>query len=32
MTLSRGYQPGTVIIDAGYGHNRSSLLKIQNRN
>jgi SRSO17 transposase len=31
LTLSRGYQPGIVIIDAGYGHNRSSLLKIENR-
>ena len=31
LTLSRGYQPGIVIIDAGYGHNRSFLLKIENR-
>ena len=31
LTLSRGYQPGIVIIDPGYGHNRSSLLKIENR-
>jgi hypothetical protein len=32
LTLSRGYQPGIVIIDPGYGHNRSLLLKIENRN
>ena len=32
LTLSRGYQPGIVIIDAGYGHNTSFLLKIENRN
>jgi SRSO17 transposase len=31
LTLSRGYQPGIVIIDPGYGHNTSSLLKIENR-
>jgi SRSO17 transposase len=31
LTLSRGYQPGIVIIDAGYGHNTSLLLKIENR-
>ena len=23
MTLSRGYQPGIVIVDAGYGNNTS---------
>lgn len=27
LTLSRGYQPGIVIIDAGYGNNTSFLLK-----
>ena len=27
LTLRRGYQPGIVIIDAGYGHNTSFLLK-----
>jgi SRSO17 transposase len=32
LTLSRGYQPEIVIIDAGYGHNTSFLLKIENRN
>jgi SRSO17 transposase len=32
LTLSRGYQSGIVIIDAGYGHNTSFLLKIENRN
>jgi SRSO17 transposase len=32
LTLSRGYQLGIVIIDAGYGYNRSFLLKIENRN
>ena len=32
LTLSLGYQSGIVIIDAGYGHNRSSLLKIENQN
>ena len=31
LTLSRAYQPGIVIIDPGYGHNRSFLLKIENR-
>jgi hypothetical protein len=31
LTLSRGNQPGIVIIDAGYGHNTSFLLKIENR-
>ena len=30
--LSRGYQPGIVIIDPGYGHNTSFLFKIENRN
>jgi SRSO17 transposase len=30
LTLSRGYQPGIVIIDPG-GHNTSFLLKIENR-
>ena len=32
LVLSRGYQPGIVIIDPGYGHNTSFLLKIENRN
>lgn len=31
LTLSRGYQPGIVIIDAGYGNNVSFLLKLENR-
>jgi uncharacterized protein (DUF362 family) len=31
LTLSRSYQPGIVIIDAGYGHNTSFILKIENR-
>jgi SRSO17 transposase len=31
LTLSGGYQPGIVIIDAGYGHNTSFLLKIESR-
>ena len=31
LTLSHGYQPGIVIIDPGYGHNTSFLLKIENR-
>jgi SRSO17 transposase len=31
LTLSRGYQPGIVIIDAGYGNNTSFLLKLENR-
>jgi hypothetical protein len=31
LTLSRGYQPGIVIIDAAYAHNTSFLLKIENR-
>ena len=28
LTLNRGYQPGIVIIDAGYGNNTSFLLKL----
>ena len=32
LTLSRGYQPGIVIIDGAYGNNTSFLLKIENRN
>ena len=32
LTLSRDYQPGIVIIDTGYGHNTSFLLKIENWN
>ena len=31
LTLSRGYQPGIVIVDAGYGNNTSFLLKLENR-
>lgn len=31
LTLSRGYQPGILIVDAGYGNNRSFLLKLENR-
>ncbi len=31
VTLSRGYQPGIVIVDAGYGNNTSLLLKLENR-
>ena len=31
LTLDRGYQPGIVIIDAGYGNNVSFLLKLENR-
>ncbi len=31
LTLGRGYQPGMVIIDAGYGNNVSFLLKLENR-
>jgi SRSO17 transposase len=31
LNLSRGYQPGIVIIDPGYGHNTPLLLKIENR-
>jgi SRSO17 transposase len=31
LTLSRGYQPGIVIIDGGYGNNVSFLLKLENR-
>lgn len=30
-TLSRGYQPGIVIVDAGYGNNTSFLLELENR-
>src|SRR4028119_666882 len=30
-SLSRGYQPGIVIIDAGYGNNTSFLLGLENR-
>ena len=32
LTLSGGYQAEIVIIDAGYGHNTSFLLKIENQN
>ena len=32
LTLSRGYQSGIIIIDPGYGHNTSLLLKRENRN
>lgn len=31
QTLNRGYQPGIVIVDAGYGNNTSFLLKLENR-
>ncbi len=31
-TLERKYQPGIVIVDAGYGNNTSFLLKLENRN
>lgn len=31
LTLNRGYQPGIVIVDAGYGNNTSFLLKLENR-
>lgn len=31
LTLSRGYQPGIVIVDAGYGNNTSFLLELENR-
>jgi len=31
LTLSRGYQPGIVIVDAGYGNNTSFLLNLENR-
>ena len=31
LTLSRGNQPGIVIIDPGYGHNTFFLGKIENR-
>jgi SRSO17 transposase len=30
-TLIRGYQPGIVIVDAGYGNNTSFLLELENR-
>ena len=30
-TLERGYQPGIVLIDAGYGNNTSFLLALENR-
>lgn len=31
QTLSRGYQPGIVIVDAGYGNNTSLLLELELR-
>lgn len=31
QTLGRGYQPGIVIIDAGYGNNTSFLIELENR-
>ena len=31
LTLSRGYRPGIVIVDAGYGNNTSFLLELENR-
>lgn len=29
LTLERGYQPGIVIVDAGYGNNTSFLLELE---
>jgi hypothetical protein len=31
QTLKRGYQPGIVIVDAGYGNNTSFLLELESR-
>jgi SRSO17 transposase len=31
LTLQRGYQPGIVIVDAGYGNNKSFLLELEKR-
>lgn len=31
LTLQRGYQPGIVIVDAGYGNNASFLLELEKR-
>jgi hypothetical protein len=31
LTLQRGYQPGIVIVDAGYGNNTSLLLELEKR-
>ena len=31
LTLSRKYQPGIVIVDAGYGNNTSFLLELEKR-
>ncbi|WGV23455.1 IS701 family transposase [Halotia branconii] len=31
QTRERGYQPGIVIVDAGYGNNTSFLLELENR-
>lgn len=31
LTLQRGYQPGIVIVDAGYGNNTSFLLELELR-
>jgi SRSO17 transposase len=31
QTLERGYQPGIVIVDAGYGNNTSFLLELEKR-
>ena len=31
LTLQRGYQPGIVIVDAGYGNNTSFLLELEKR-
>lgn len=30
-TINRGYRPGIVIVDAGYGNNTSFLLELENR-
>ena len=31
LTIQRGYQPGIVIVDAGYGNNTSFLLELEKR-
>ena len=31
LTLKRGYQPGIIIVDAGYGNNTSFLLELEKR-
>ena len=32
LTLQRGYQPGIVVVDAGYGNNTFFLLELEKRN